>query len=158
MDFDKSATIKASPERIWAMMFDLDLVRSCVSGMELVELTGPLEYLAVVQVKLSFISARFKVRVAITETKEPLYLRSEGKGEDLSLTSSLKLTNEMFLADLGDGNTELRMKLKVDLFGRLGTFGFSIIKTKADRMWESSWPSSRRGSRRCPIEFDVAWP
>jgi pyruvate/2-oxoglutarate dehydrogenase complex dihydrolipoamide acyltransferase (E2) component len=28
------------------------------------------------------------------------------------------------------------MKVKVDVLGRLGTFGLSVMKTKADRMWE----------------------
>ena len=42
----------------------------------------------------------------------------------------------MFLTDTGDGSTQLRMKLNIDVFGRLGGFGMNVIKTKADRMWE----------------------
>jgi carbon monoxide dehydrogenase subunit G len=68
--------------------------------------------------------------------RPPTYLRSEGAGEDSSLANSLKQSSEVFLTDLGDGRTELRMKLKIDVFGRLGGFGLNIIKTKADRMWE----------------------
>jgi hypothetical protein len=32
--------------------------------------------------------------------------------------------------------TGLRVKVKADVFGRLGSFGLSVMKTKADRMWE----------------------
>jgi carbon monoxide dehydrogenase subunit G len=42
----------------------------------------------------------------------------------------------VFLVDLGNGRTELRMKLKIDVFGRLGALGMNVMKTKADRMWE----------------------
>jgi len=138
MEFDKAALLNVPPARVWAKMFDLDLARQCRTGMERVELITPSEYLAQIQVKLSFISTRFKIRVKITDIREPVYLRSEGAGEDSTLTSSLKLANEMFLTDKGDGTTELRMKLKVDLFGRLGAFGLNVFKTKADRMWQES--------------------
>jgi len=37
---------------------------------------------------------------------------------------------------IADGGTELRIKVQVDVLGRLGTFGLSVMKTKADRMWE----------------------
>ena len=66
----------------------------------------------------------------------PRYLRCEGTGEDASVASSLKQQSELFLTELPDGRTELRMKVKVDVLGRLGTFGLSVMKTKADRMWE----------------------
>ena len=44
--------------------------------------------------------------------------------------------SELFLAQHAGGATELRMKIKVDVLGRLGTFGLSAMKTKADRMWD----------------------
>ena len=65
--------------------------------------------------------------------RPPGYLRSEGAGEDSSLTSSLRLSSELFLTALGERRTEIRTRLTVDLFGRLGTFGLNIVKTKADR-------------------------
>jgi hypothetical protein len=52
------------------------------------------------------------------------------------VASSLKQQSEMFLAERADGTTELRIKVKVDVLGRLGSFGLSVMKTKADRMWD----------------------
>src|SRR5690606_4175611 len=72
----------------------------------------------------------------IVEQREPEYLRAEGTGEDTSVASSLKQTSEVFLTDTPEGGTELRIKVNVDLLGRLGTFGLSVMKTKADRMWD----------------------
>jgi hypothetical protein len=63
-------------------------------------------------------------------------LRSEGTGQDASVASSLKQTSEIFLTELPDGRTELRMTISVDVLGRLGTFGLNVMKTKADRMWD----------------------
>src|SRR5690606_1581481 len=64
------------------------------------------------------------------------YLRVEGTGEDASVASSLKQTSEIFLSETPQGGTELKIKVNVDLLGRLGTFGLSVMKTKADRMWD----------------------
>jgi hypothetical protein len=52
------------------------------------------------------------------------------------VASSLKQTSEMWLAEREGGGTELRMKVKVDVLGRMGTFGLGVMKTKADRMWD----------------------
>jgi carbon monoxide dehydrogenase subunit G len=93
------------------------------------------EYLAEIKVKISFISANFRIKTTILETRSPHYLRCEGTGEDSSVASSLKQTTEMFLTERPDG-TEIRTKTHAEVFGRLGSFGLSVMKTKADRMWE----------------------
>src|SRR5690606_13743217 len=108
----------------------------CVPGVENIDVVSDTEYVVGVNVKVAFVGARFKIRTRIVDMRPPNYLRSQGGGEDSTLTSSLKLSSELFLADCGDGSTEIRTVLDVELLGRLGTFGLNIIKTKADRMWE----------------------
>lgn len=136
MKFEKTAEVAAPAERVWQMLLDPQLMGGCVPGVESIEVISDVEYLVNVQVRVAFISARFKVRTTIVEANPPRFLRSEGVGEDSSLTSSLKMSSELFLTEREDGFTSLRMLLDVDLFGRLGTFGLNIIKTKADRMWD----------------------
>ena len=136
MEFEKTALITAPVERVWSLLLDPEVMAACVPGMESIQVVSDTDYVVTLQVKISFITARFKVNTAIREMRAPTYLRSEGSGEDATLTSSLKLASEVFLEDRGDGTMELRMKLKVDVFGRLGGFGLNVIKTKADRMWE----------------------
>ena len=58
------------------------------------------------------------------------------RSEDTSVASSLKQRSEIFLSATPDGGTDLRIKIDVDLLGRLGAFGLSVMKTKADRIWE----------------------
>jgi uncharacterized protein len=136
MEFEKTALITAPVEQVWAMLLDPNVMAACVPGMESIQVVTPTEYIVTIQVKISFITARFKMNTAVMEARAPTYLRSDGAGEDSTLTSSLKMSSEVFLDDRGDGTMQLRMKLKVEVFGRLGGFGLNIIKTKADRMWE----------------------
>jgi carbon monoxide dehydrogenase subunit G len=134
--FEKQAVVPARAHEVWDLLLDPQAMIGCVPGVESIEPQGNDVFLVTVGVKISFISARFRVRTAIVESKRPAYLRSEGAGEDATLTSSLRVKSEVFLAEQQDGSTEIRMILDVELLGRLGSFGLNVVKTKADRMWE----------------------
>lgn len=136
MEIDKALQLGAAPAQVWTLLLDPQAMGECVPGMQSVDVISADEYAAQMHVKISFISARFKLRTRIVERREPHYLKAEGTGEDSAAASSLKQTTEMFLEPRGDGGTDLRLKVKVDLLGRMGSFGLSVMKTKADRMWD----------------------
>lgn len=136
MEIEKTLLLDAPPAIVWALLLDPNAMGACVPGMESIEVVSDDEYVAVMKVKIAFISARFKLKTRIVERDEPRYLRAEGTGEDASVASSLKQSSEMWLQAREGGGTELRMKVKVDVLGRMGTFGLGVMKTKADRMWD----------------------
>ena len=136
MEIDKTLVIAAPREQVWALLLDPQVMAGAVPGMKSIEVISPTEYVAEMHQKISFISAKFKLRTRIVEQRPPEYLRAEGTGEDASVASSLKQRSEIVLEPTEDGGTQLRLKVTVDLLGRLGTFGLSVMKTKADRLWE----------------------
>jgi uncharacterized protein len=136
VEIEKTLTAPATPAQVWALLLDPQVMGGCVPGMKSIEVISDTEYVAVMHVKIAFLTAKFKLNTRIVEQQPPNYLRSEGTGEDASVASSLKQQSDIYLTALPDGGTELRMKVKVEVLGRLGTFGLSVMKTKADRMWE----------------------
>jgi uncharacterized protein len=136
MEVEKQMVVAAQIDHVWKLILDPTIMANCVPGTQDVEVISETEYLAVIKVKISFISAKFRVRTKILESEPPFYLKCEGTGEDSAVASSVKQTSELFLTDLGGGSTEIRVKAKADVLGRLGAFGFSVMKTKVDRMWE----------------------
>ncbi|HYP70446.1 MAG TPA: SRPBCC family protein [Variovorax sp.] len=136
MEIEKTLNVAAAPQRVWELLLDPQVMGGCVPGMQSIDVISPTEYVALMHVKIAFVSAKFKLRTNIVEQRAPDYLRAEGTGEDASVASSLKQQSEIVLTPLADGGTELRIKVNVDVLGRLGTFGLSVMKTKADRMWE----------------------
>ena len=136
MDIEKTMSVAAPAAHVWALLLDPHVMGGCVPGMQSIEVLSDDEYVALMQVKISFISAKFRLKTRIVERRAPHYLRTEGTGEDASVASSLKQQSEIFLDSLPDGQTELRMKVHVDVMGRLGTFGLNVMKTKADRLWD----------------------
>lgn len=136
MEIEKTTTLTAPIDRVWQLLLDPKVMGSCVPGVESIEVLNDTDYVVSIHVKMAFVSARFRVRGAIVEMRPPSYLRSVGTGEDSTFTSSLKQSSEVFLAERGDRTIELRTKVNVEVFGRLGSFGVNMLKTKADRMWE----------------------
>ncbi|HSV84845.1 MAG TPA: SRPBCC family protein [Ramlibacter sp.] len=136
MEIEKTLTLAAPAARVWELLLDPQVMAACVPGMQSVEVISPTEYRALMQVKIAFVSAKFRLKTTIVEQRAPHYLRAEGTGEDASVASSLKQQSEMFLSEQPNGGTELKIKVKVDVLGRLGSFGLSVMKTKADRMWD----------------------
>ncbi|SPA34616.1 putative CARBON MONOXIDE DEHYDROGENASE SUBUNIT G, COG3427 [Cupriavidus taiwanensis] len=136
MEIEKTLVTAAPPARVWELLLDPNVMGACVPGMESIEVLSEVEYVAHMAVKIAFINARFRLHTKIVETRAPHYLRTEGTGEDASVASSLRQSSELFLTPLNDGGTQLRIRVQVDVLGRLGTFGLSVMKTKADRMWD----------------------
>ena len=136
MEIDKTLILPAPPQRVWALLLDPQAMARCVPGMQSVQVVTADEYTAEMVTKVSFITARMKLRTRIVERDEPRFLRAEGTGEDSGVASSLKQTTEMYLEPLPDGQSQLRLKVRVDVVGRLATFGLSALKTKADRLWD----------------------
>ena len=136
MEIEKTLTVNAPREKVWALLLDPTVMTGAVPGMQSIDVISPVEYAALMKVKISFISAKFKLNTRIVEQRAPEYLKAEGTGEDASVASSLRQTSEVFLTDAPDGGTALRIKVNVDVLGRLGSFGLSVMKTKADRMWD----------------------
>ncbi|NIF85865.1 4-hydroxybenzoyl-CoA reductase [Comamonas sp. Tr-654] len=136
MEIEKTLTVSAPPQQVWDLLLNPRIMAGAVPGMKSIEVISPTEYVAEMHQKISFISAKFKLKTRIVEQKAPEYMRVEGTGEDASVASSLKQTSEVFLTPATNGGTELRIKVNVDVLGRLGAFGLSVMKTKADRLWE----------------------
>jgi carbon monoxide dehydrogenase subunit G len=136
VEIEKTLTVAAAPQQVWDLLLDPQVMAGCVPGMKSIEVVSATEYVALMHVKIAFISAKFKLRTTIAEQRAPSYLRAEGTGEDASVASSFKQQSEIFLSPGAEGGTEMRLKVKVDLLGRLGTFGLNVMKTKADRMWD----------------------
>ena len=136
MEIEKTAVLSAPIERVWLQILDPKVMAMCVPGMQSIDVISDTEYLASLKVKISFISASFKIRTLIESLEHPTYLKTTGTGEDASLASSLKHQSEVFLSELPNQQTEFKIHTKVEIFGRVGTFGLSAMKTKADRMWD----------------------
>ncbi len=136
MQIANTIVIDASIQNTWDFLLDDSKVAACVPGVESVEKVDENNYIVDIMAKVGFIKARFKVKLGIVERRPPTFIRSEGSGDESGMTSSLKTATELNLKELGPEQTEVSATTEVNVFGKLGTFGHSVIKGKADKMWQ----------------------
>jgi hypothetical protein len=126
LKIEDSFILNASRAVVWQAITDPDIVAPCVPGCEKVEILGPTTYLANVKVKVGPIKAEFRLNVEVT--KEVL---SISKGEEGSKASVVQAENILRLIEIDANTTEVYYSSEVAIVGRLGKFGFGIMKKKA---------------------------
>lgn len=135
MRVEKTLTVRAPIEKAWALLADPVQVGRCVPGVERVEVKDATQSVVHVSAKVGIVRARFRLDLRVTEVRPPYYLRSEGAGEETGLASRLRQTTELELRPVAPDRTEISVRADVDVFGRLGTFGFGVLKAKVDQTW-----------------------
>jgi uncharacterized protein len=140
VEIEKNVTLAGTAQQLWQLLLDPQVMGQCVPGMKSIEVISPTEYMAKMEVKISFLTAKFKIKTVIVEQDQPRFLKSQGSGEDSSIASSFKQTTCIWLNDVSSESSSpqcnLRMVVDVTMLGRIGSFGLSAMKTKADLMWD----------------------
>ncbi len=136
MVIEEKFSIKAPIKKVWDFLLDPPKVASCVPGCEGVEALDENNYKTSIKAKVGPISARFKVRLTITEKEPPYRLLTAGKGEDSGMASSLTSKNEIRLSSISDMETEVNYRSEVSVLGALGKFGEGIFRKKAKEVGE----------------------
>jgi len=136
MRIEKSCVLPGSLTRTWDGLSNAELVGACVPGVEKLERVDDTHFLVTVTVKVGVIKPTFRLNVTLVEQTPPTYLRSTCTGEANGMMGSLRQTTQIRLAAVNDSETRVDVDAEVDVFGRLGTFGYGVLKGKADQLWE----------------------
>ncbi len=131
MKIEASFIVHAPRDRVWAAITDPARVAPCVPGRESIEIAGPGRYRARVAVAVGPIKATFNLEVDVTEETPPSFAASTTRGEEGTRASVLTAHNELHLAALEGGATEVRYVSDISITGRLGRFGLGIMRKKA---------------------------
>ena len=138
MDFNQEVLIAAPRERVWEFIWNVEEFAGCVPGVTGVSKVDDTHYDVTVEQKISFLKAKFNIRIEILEQREPEYIRTTGEGKDSKIAASLKQTNEVKLEAVSEGETRMVIDSTVDVFGKLGSLGFSVIKNQANKIFKES--------------------
>jgi carbon monoxide dehydrogenase subunit G len=135
MQIEKSCVLPVPLQTAWDCLSDAELVGACVPGVEKVERLDDTRFTVTVTVKVGVVKPTFRLNVTLVEQRPPQYLRSTCAGEANGMMGSLRQTTQIRLIDL-NGHTRVEVDAEVDVFGRLGTFGYGVLKGKADQLWD----------------------
>lgn len=138
MQLADSRQIAAAPDRVWAAIFDTEVLKACIPGCE--SMTGSVEdgYEAVVVQKVGPVSARFTGMVKLSDVVpgQGVTISGEGKGGPAGFA---KGSARVTLAPQ-DGGTLLSYEVEAQVGGKIAQLGSRIIdgfaKKMADQFFE----------------------
>ncbi len=134
MIFEDRFVVRAPVRAVWAFLRDPERVSRCIPGTEKVDVIDDRTYRVLAGARVSFLSVSFDLRVTLTEIEEPRRLVSQAEGMDDRLKERIRLTSELDLEELGPAETEVAYRIDVQVFGKLASLGFTVIKGKARQM------------------------
>ena len=134
MIFEDRFTVQAPVEKVWAFLRDPQQVAPCIPGTESIEVIDDRHYHVVAGARVGFLSVSFAMNVTVTEIEEPVRLVSVAEGMDARIKERMKLRSTLTLEPRGAEATDVSYSIDLNVFGKLASLGFAVIKGKAGQM------------------------
>jgi carbon monoxide dehydrogenase subunit G len=134
MEFTQRIAVAATPEKVWALLWDIKRMAACIPGcQDAKEIEPHKKYTAIVGERVGPFKVTFPLDIEILEAVEGRRLRASATGKDPAIGSSMRMSLDLSIDNDG-GQTVLDIKTDVGVLGKLGALGHSMIKRKADEM------------------------
>lgn len=135
MIIESTTTIPAPVERVWDFVMDIPAVSRCMPGVEAFERVDDDTFAGTLKVKVGPVTVRLEGRIVVAERdRDGLTSRLEITARERRIASSVSATTILTLIPTADRSTEMRVHTDASILGKLGEFGQSVMRRKADQM------------------------
>ena len=132
MTMTGEATLPAGRPKVWALLNDPEVLKSCIPGCESLERTGDNGFAAVVKTKIGPVSATFKGKVELSDIVPQVGYTIKGEGEG-GVAGFAKGGAKVSLAD-APGGTLLALRRRGEVGGKMAQLGSRLIDGVAKNM------------------------
>ena len=138
MKFEQRCRLAVDRDRLWDFLTNVPDMAGCVPGADQLAVkhdgTGE-QYTGRLRVKVGPIGLRLQGVMTVEEKDRPAWrIVSQAEARDRRVGGGVFLTVRMTLDETETDATELRIVSEVRLMGKLGEFGQTVIRRKADRL------------------------
>jgi len=132
MEMTGEQRIAATRQRVWEALNDPEVLRACIPGCQSLERSGDNGFVAVAEVKIGPIGARFKGNVALSDLDPPNGYTIEGSGNG-GVAGNAKGAARVRLSDEA-GGTLVSYHVDAQVGGRMAQLGGPIIDATAKQL------------------------
>lgn len=125
--------IAAPRQKVWEALNDPAVLAQCIPGCQSLERDGDDRFIAVAEVKIGPIGARFKGNVQLSDLDGPNGYTITGTGNG-GIAGSAKGGAKVRLSDTGDGGTLVAYDVDAEVGGRMAQLGGPIIDATAKNL------------------------
>lgn len=133
MELVGTQTIAAPRQKVWAALFDPDVLKQCIPGCESVEVAGENELAAKVTLRVGPVKASFAGRVTLSDVTAPESCTLSGSGQG-GVAGFAKGSARLHLTEEGPEATLLTYEAKADVGGKLAQLGGRLIDSTARKL------------------------
>ena len=137
MTMTGEATLPAGRPKVWALLNDPEVLKSCIPGCESLERSGDNGFVAVVRTKIGPVSATFRGKVELSDIVPLVGYTIKGEGEG-GVAGFAKGGAKVSLAD-APGGTLLSYAVEATVGGKIAQLGSRLVdgvaKSMADKFF-----------------------
>jgi carbon monoxide dehydrogenase subunit G len=139
MTMTGEATLPADQSRVWAMLNDPLVLKSCIPGCQSLEKTSDTSFAAVVKLKIGPVSATFKGAVHLDDLDPPNAYTIAGEGEGgvagfAKGGAKVRLSDVAGPAATAPHSTLLKYDVEANVGGKIAQLGSRLIDGVAKKM------------------------
>src|SRR5919206_3324910 len=131
MTMNGEVQLSATRDKVWAMLNDPEVLKSCIPGCEQLDKNSDTEFQAIASVKVGPVKARWKGKVRLLDLDPPNSYRISGEGEG-GVAGFAKGGARVSLVDK-DGGTLLSYNVEAQVGGKLAQLGQRLINSAAKK-------------------------
>ncbi len=129
MKIEGSETLPGTPEQVWDLMLDPDILASAMPGCKELRRVGEDEYEGIIEAKIGPVSSQYTTKFKITDKHPPhsYHLQMEGKGKGGFVSGGAQIRLEQ--ADANE--TIMRYEGDAKVGGTIARVGQRLVESAA---------------------------
>lgn len=141
--FSGEEVFEAPPERVFAVLTDLDALPTAMAGLVSSEKVDDRTLRAVVRPGFSFMSGQIRLTLSISETLPPKFALMRVAAASIGV--GMNIESKLNLSPIEEGrNTRLAWEARVhDMKGLITAVPAGLIRAAADKVIRDGWKSLR---------------
>jgi carbon monoxide dehydrogenase subunit G len=133
MQMKDSQTVPASRDKVWAALNDPAVLKQCIPGCQVLDMTSPTQMTATVVIKVGPVKATFGGKVTLSDLDPPNGYKITGEGSG-GVAGFAKGGAAITLEAAGDNETILHYEVDSQIGGKLAQLGGRLIDSTAKKL------------------------
>lgn len=127
-------TMKAPIQKVWDFLMAPGTLASCIPGAEKMEAVDDKTWEGIVKQKVGPISVKLNFTQTLSDVQPPKHLKAVGRGSAMGGAGTFTQETIVDLKEIAGGEVEVAYSSKVNIVGRLATFGERIMRAKVKKV------------------------
>jgi len=133
MQMKDSQTVPASRDKVWAALNDPEVLKQCIPGCQVLDMTSSTEMTATVVIKVGPVKATFGGKVTLSDLDPPNGYKITGEGSG-GVAGFAKGGAAIRLEAVSDNETILHYEVDSQIGGKLAQLGGRLIDSTAKKL------------------------